>query len=276
VVFEPPAQGSLLQSPRETLEAVISRGSRTERYGREWIVGPTETRRHTLSGRIGFRGEGGFAELWDEATSDFVEYAIPNGLTAPFAIDLEMLTGLMQVRPPLIRVNSLIGAFEKLLADSDGRWLIRGAARETSLDEWKSSVAKVTSVRMTVRIPNPEWQGAPDLKDILENAEADVVNMEMQSEAGLNLDSPFVAQTQHHIDRGYGEARYVGVTHDVSGAHETVYSTRFGSEEVSDEVAADQQTGEVPPEALRERLVGSPEPEETGRHDAPGEGAVER
>ena len=218
-----------------------------------------------LSGRIGFRGDGGIAELWDEAREDFVEYAMPAGLTAPFAIHLDTLQGVIQVRPPVIRVNSLLGAFEKLLADEDDkRWRVQGAERQVSLSDWKARVSKITSVRFSVRIPNPHWADAPDLQTVMEDAEAEVVTLELQNEAGLDLTAPFVAQTEHHVARGYGDARYIGTAEDASGVHETVYSTKLGAEEISDEEPADPQTGEVAPESLRQRLEGLAVLEETG------------
>lgn len=272
IVFEPPAQGSLLRSPGEVIQLALARGRRTERYGRTWIVGPTEVHNRVLSGRIGFRGDGGIAELWDEEREDFVEYAMPAGLTAPFAVHLDTLRGAIQVRPPVIRVNSLLGAFEKLLLDADDRrWNVRGAERQMTLSDWKAQVGKITQVRFHVKVPNPHWADAPDLQTVMEDAEAEVVTLELQNDSGLNLDAPFVAQTENHVERGYGDARYVGVVEDVSGVHESVYSTKLGAEEISDEEAVDPDTGEVAPESLRHRIEGQAVLEETGGR-APTEG----
>ncbi|WP_263731201.1 hypothetical protein [Cellulomonas sp. SG140] len=235
-------------------------------------MGPTELDQEVLSGRIGFRGEGGTAELWDDATSDFVEYAIPAGVTAPFAVDLAVLSAVVQVRPPAIRVNSLIGAFEKLLAETgDGKWTIHGAGRPMTLSDWKATVVKITEVRFTAKIPNPHWAGAPDLQTVMEQAEAEVINLELRNEGGLNLNADFIAQTEHHVvDRGYGEARYTGIAEDVSGLRETVYDTKLGTEETSDEVEADPSTGEVSREVLRGRLVAPIVREETDLRGRPG------
>lgn len=263
VELVPPRQESLFGGPAQHVEEVLWGGNRTVRYGRTWIVGPVERSGSVLSGRIGFLGATSVAELWDEERGDFVEHAVPQGLTAPFAVDLSNLRAALQVRPPLIRINSLIGALEALLSDEGARWKIRGVARQTSLPEWLQSVDKVTAVRMTARIPNPHWSGAKDLQALMESAEAEVVALELRSEEGLELDSPFLAQTQHHIERGYGEARYTGVVDDVSGARETVYSTKFGSEEVSAELAADPGTGEVPLPVMREHLASADNPADT-------------
>lgn len=126
-------------------------------------------------------------------------------------------------------------------------------------------------MRFTVKVPNPRWQGAPDLQAVMEESEAEVVSLEVENEAGINLDAPFIAQTEHHVERGYGDARYVGLARDESGVHETVFSTKLGTEETTDEVAVDPKTGEVPQEALREHLETAGYPEETGQREGEGQ-----
>lgn len=258
----PPAQQTLLETPEEHILESISPGRRATRYGREWIVGQTSLeraeagRRHgDLTGRIGFQGEAGTAEIWDDDLQDFVPTAIPSGLTAPFAIDLQTLTAAMQPRGSVIRINSLIGAFEALLSAPGQRWQIVGLRNRMSLEEWKSSVSRVTTVKFWIREPNPHYFDAHNLKDIMEDVRSEAIQLEARNEAGLNADSSFIRETEGHIERGYGEAEYRGVRGEGSEARETVYSTKVGAEEESEEIPVDPETGEVDPSSLVEVLA---------------------
>jgi hypothetical protein len=248
----PPAQQTLLDTPEGHILEAISPGQRATRYGREWIVGQTTHEKEdfgagsgSLTGRIGFQGESGTAEIWDDDIQDFVPTAIPSGLTAPFAIDLDTLTAAMQPRGSIIKINSLIGAFEALLSADGDRWRVVGLRNPMSLEAWKNSVAKIISVKFTIREPNPHYFDAASLEDLMNDLESEAIQLEARNENGLNANSEFLKQTEGHIGRGYGEGEYKGVRGEGSQAHETVYSTRVGAEEESEEIAVDPTTGEV-------------------------------
>ncbi|QIZ98635.1 hypothetical protein [Leifsonia sp. PS1209] len=256
--FIPPAQQTLLDSPEEHILKAVAPGRRANRYGREWIVGQTvlevdgSSAPRVLTGRIGFQGESGTAEIWDDELQDFVPTAIPSGLTAPFAIDLVTLSAAMQPRGSVIKINSLIGAFEALLNADGERWRLEGLKRPMSLAEWKETVSKVVSVKFTIREPNPHYHGARDLEEIMNDFESEVIQLEARNEKkGINTQADFLLETEAHIGRGYGEGEYHGVRGEGSDAHETVYSTRVGAEEESEEVPVDPDTGEVPSDELR-------------------------
>lgn len=269
----PPAQQTLLETPEEHILGAVAPGMRATRYGREWIVGQTslehvqpDGRFGDLTGRIGFQGESGTAEIWDDEIQDFVPTAIPSGLTAPFAIDLRTLTAAMQPRGSIIKINSLIGAFEALLSAPGQKWQIVGLRKPMSLEEWKSSVSKITTVKFWIREPNPHYHGARNLEDIMGDLRSEAIQMEARSEAGLNSDSSFIRETEGHIERGYGEAEYKGVRGKGSEARETVYSTKVGAEEESDEVPVDPASGEVAASALVEVLAKATQGENNGAH----------
>ena len=253
----PPAQPTLFGPQAHVIE-VLQGGNRITRYGRTWIVGPVTTESGALVGRLGFQGNESVTELWDEEAGDFVGLAIPTGMTAPFAVDLGTLRASVQVRPPLIRINSIIGALEQLLSEGGERWKVRGMAREMPLDVWLASVTRVTTVRMIARVPNPHYHGEKDLESLMESSEAEAISLEIRADGGVNIHAPFIRQTQNHIDRGYGEARYVGEVEGLSGTRESVYSTKLAAEEVSDGLPVDEQ-GEVPSDLLRNHLARAQE-----------------
>lgn len=269
LILQPPAQISLLETPRQQVELAISPGNRTTRYNRTWIIGQTELNGNVLSGRIGFQGDG-TTDIWDDDRKDFVEIAIPAGTTAPFAINLETLQAAMQARGSLIKIQSLIGAFEALLLESGFKWKIVGLSRSVSLAEWKKSVTKVTSIRFTIRKPNPHYHGAKNLEDLMGEMETETIRLEAIAEAaGVNVQSEFIMETESHIERGYGEAEYRGVKGTGSEAYDSFYVTNVGTEEDSEEAEVDPETGEVPTPTLRKMLTQLPKKVENGEHADP-------
>lgn len=63
VILVPPDAGTLFPSQEEYVAEALSPGKNVERYGREWIIGRTEIDGDILTGRVGFRGAEGMAEV---------------------------------------------------------------------------------------------------------------------------------------------------------------------------------------------------------------------
>lgn len=180
---------------------------------------------------------------------------MPAGLTAPFVVNLRTLRMALQPRGSAIKLNGLIGAFRALLAQGGDQWRIETPTKVMTFVQWRSSVDRVTAVKFRLRKPNPHWQGAPDLEAVMEEAEAAVAILELENEDGIDSASQFVAQSQVHVERGYGEARYVGVRGaGTSEARETVYNSSIGSEEESVDIPVGED-GEVTQADLAEALV---------------------
>lgn len=248
LILQPPEQSSLFMADREWIVSRMHRGATAVRYGREWIVGKTEVSGDVLTGRIGFRGAEGMAEVWNDEERDFEAIAVPQGQAAPFAIDLRSFRLAIQSRP-LLKLNGLIGAIEALLSEDDFRWRISSPRAVMSFSEWRASVERVTKVRLRVVKPNPHYRDTPNLEALLEQAEAEVVLMELQAESGIDTDATFIAESQEHIDAGYGEAIYRGV----SAGRETVFNTKLHTEETYEELEVTLD-GEVPHESLKAML----------------------
>ena len=255
----PPEQGTVLRTPAEHVVQTLRPGNSVTRYGREWIVGGTTLSGDTLTGRIGFRGAEGVAEVWNDDAQDFHAIAVPAGVTAPFAVDLGRLRMAVQTRGSDIKLASLIDAFGALLSEPNQRWVLKSPQREMSFAEWRRNVSKVTSVRFRVRKPNPHYQDTPNLEALLEQAEATLVTLQMTSDDGLDTDSTFIAESQSHIERGYGEAVY----HGVSDHGESIYNTAYRAEEVAQEADVNDD-GEVSQDSLTEALSQEDTSGETG------------
>jgi hypothetical protein len=251
----PPPMEDFLETPAEHIQSSIAPGKRATRYGREWIVGKTEFDGQYLLGRFGYRGESGVAEIFDEELQDFVELATPSGLTVPFAIDTFALEVAAQPRGK-ISANSIASAITALLNTSGMRWKVLNERQKVTLDEWKTSVVRVTAVRFTIREPNPHYHDAHNLEDLMKQLESEVIQLEARNEnGGLDLDAPFLRETEGHVARGYGDAEYQGVKMVEGEPRTTRYSTSVGSEEEAQAVEVDASSGEVAPSTLRHVLA---------------------
>lgn len=266
VLLVPPMDTPLITKFRSVDEYILdalSPGRSVVRYQREWIVGQTTVDNRILSGRIGFRGADGMAEVWNEERRDFEAVAVPAGLTAPFAVNLRSLEMALQPRGAAIKLNGLIGAFRGLLSREEGGWRILTRHKQISFENWRASVDRITAVKFSLRKPNPRWVGAPDLQTVMETAKAEVVSLEARSVEGLDTESGFIAQSQRHVERGYGESQYVGERGTgTSEVHESVYNSRLGSEEDSVEVPLGPD-GEVSASDLANTLADRNDPQDT-------------
>src|SRR5437588_7964014 len=105
VRFVPPLQIGLFTNLSDLLVERLSPGNRVTRYGREWIIGRTQTEDRVLSGRLGFVAEGAVTEVRDEKAKDFRDETTERGATTTFAISLDRFTAFIQERSD-IRINS--------------------------------------------------------------------------------------------------------------------------------------------------------------------------
>lgn len=248
----PPREPHLFSdSDGQRVANALSPGSRAESYGREWIVGKTSFRNGVLTGRIGFEKTEGTAEIWDEEKLDFKEVAIPQGLTAPFAVNLESLQLSFQPRGA-IKANGLMRAVRELLSLEGEKWEVESLRRKVSFEEWKDSVQLITRAKFDVKKPNPHYMNTPDLEAVLEQAEAEYAKLEIASKDGLDLEADFLQQTLDHVDRGYGAAEFRGIR-SIAGGNtvETTYSTEVGSEDEAVEAIVGVE-GEVAPDKMAE------------------------
>ncbi|AFA74205.1 hypothetical protein GPOL_c31900 [Gordonia polyisoprenivorans VH2] len=260
--FVPPESGSLFETPTEQLRARLTPGASSESYGREWRIGRVQTRDDVLTGRLGFSGEGGVEEIWDDEAKDFRDQISYRGVTTVFAVHLEQFTGLVQDRAPAIKVDSAIRALRLILndgiKDKTLHWKVEAYRRKATLSEWRRSVTRVTKVRFSLAEPNPSWQGAKDLEDLFAQTGSHSATAIFENAAGLDVDAEFIKQSQNHVDRGYGDGRYTGVIDGPDG-EETVskYNSAIGIEEQNDELAADPN-GEVNVDVMRSHLLELP------------------
>jgi hypothetical protein len=231
-----------------------------------WHIGRVEVEDGFLYGLLGFEGSG-TAELWNEDTKDFQEAATPVGVASPFAIDLSNLGLAFQTRSQDIQVTSFIGAMQKILREATGEeWSIEAVRATMSFSQWRATVRVVYQMRFRVEPPNPNYEGRPDLKRLIEDANLNVANIDLHSDSGIVTDADIVRQLLEHGDLGYGP--YVAVGNRVVNDQdvETVYSSALHGETEIAVRPANPETGEVERETLKRELTGPSDVEHAGEH----------
>ncbi|MEV6891014.1 hypothetical protein [Kribbella sp. NPDC051137] len=250
----PPAQPSLLTDPGEAVATALSSGLAVERYQRTWRVGGLQRISGALVGRLGF--ESTHAEdLWDPEIQDFEEVEVPGGVAAPFAVGVDDLLVVFQIRSPFIRINSFVGALRTLLRESteqDG-WTVEAVQQSQTFAEWRRSVTRVTRLRVRVLRPNPNYEGRPSVENLIESARLSSANLDLRSE-DIDTDAEIVRELLDHVDRGYGDGTVVGQRETVGGEVETVYTTGMSGSTDLAELPVDPESGEVDRQTLAEEL----------------------
>lgn len=267
VQLEPPSQGDLYTSPREAALAAFVPGTSTSRYNRTWLMGQSRIEQDEfLVGRIGFEADGGVAEVWDSGRQDFTEVAIPSGVTSQFVIDLRDLTMVFQTRGSIIKVNSFIGAMQALLRESTGQdWTLVTSQRKINFEDWRASVDRITRIRFHIERPNPNYEGRPDVKRLLEGTNAVAGTFELQNPDGLATDGEIVEQLLQHVLMGYGDASVVGQRDAEGRIVDSLYETRLQGESELHELPADEH-GDVPVDELRRELTGDRDAAQSDEH----------
>jgi hypothetical protein len=260
----PPRQESLLGSAADLLVEALQPGNSTERYNRLWRLGRTYVEDRVVFGRLGFERSGA-ADLWNEEKRDFIETEVPGGVAAPFALSLDNFLLVFQTRSQDIRVTSFIGAMQGILRDATGdpTWRIESARHPTSFQEWRASVSRVSRLHFNVVPPNPNYQGRPDVRRLIEELRLSAASLDLRSDEDIDTDADLVGQLLDHVERGYGTATAVGERATPEGTRETVFNSEIQGEAEVTERPADPATGEVQPDVLREELTRSALEEES-------------
>jgi hypothetical protein len=236
-------------------EATIP-GTAAERYERIWRMGQFDEVEGYLFGRIGFQAAG-VTELWNSDINDFEEASLPAGTTAPFALNLDLGELAFQRRPSKgIRPQSFVGAFQAPLNEASTltTWRVRQDSRKVEWSDWVSSVDRVTLLRFRLERPNPDWIGRERVEEIIEGANASLMDAVLQADDdaldGLDLSDETVHQFIEHSSR-YGKFQAEA---ERSGEADPVIWHSDGEVVPERRVSADPETGEASPEGLRREL----------------------
>lgn len=158
---------------------------------------------------------------------------------------------VFQLRGNDIDVGSFTNALQAIMrSNSRYHWSISPLRREIGFYDWAKSVT-VTELKATVRRPNPNYKGRPDIRDFLEGPGA--VQAEAKWKAGdgsgLDIEDHLI---QQFVDHAYGK-RYGSITARGRRDDAEVTFDKQG-EERSQTVSADEETGDVGLEVLDQVL----------------------
>ncbi|WP_326629832.1 DUF4747 family protein [Nonomuraea fuscirosea] len=249
-----PAQPSLFDTPAERLQHAMQSGTRTTWYRRMWRLGGIEVTDGFLRGRLGCDTEVG-ADNWSEEELDFIPTRLAGGVASPFVIRLSDFAMVFQVRSPVIRVTSFIGALKSMLREQmDQNWDIETISRNRSFPEWRRSVARVTRLHIRLERPNPNYEGRPDVERLIEQMRLSSATLELRSEDGIETDTDLAQQLLDHVARGYGQASAAGTRGAGDLAVETVWESQLHGETLITGINIDPDTGEATFEELFEEV----------------------
>lgn len=246
----------------QELRSSLRPGEAITRYNKTWRMARWTEDNGYIFGRIGFQREIGRTEVWDDRIQDFVAQAMRGGQTSPFAIRLSNRRVVFQLRSNEIERGSFTGALQALLNEASKayKWRVLIDRAEVPWEIWIESVERVTKLAVTVRAPNPDYQGKDEIEDLLEHADAEVARIVLEAgPGGINLTaSDIVRQAIAHADAGHGSYRAEGIRR---GRRRRELRTTWDSSEVlpSRRVTATEDR-EAPHSALRRELeAGTPE-----------------
>lgn len=213
------APASLLEEDgfRDALLQALDPAVTVERYSRSWRLSQPTAEDEWVTGRLGFLEPATTAGInYSEDTQDFIEVEEQHagGTFSNFAVHVPSQYIIFELKPQPneIRPASFVGALRAILQqDQFARLTAELVFDSAKLNEWLDSVDKVSSIKISLRRPNPDYTGRPEsIKRILEATNASKVRIEAESEEeGLEVrDSDLREYTDYAED--YGSIRATG------------------------------------------------------------------
>jgi len=248
---------------RARIDAALHPGTAIERYGREWRMGQNRRDGEVVIGRIGYQRPGELAELWDDDANDFRETRLVDGLTSPFALNLENFALVFQLRSGRIKHTSFTGAFQALLnhASGDTLWRVRPIVQGVDWERWEGAVTRVRHIEFKLERPNPNYHGRGQVERIIEGANARLARLVLDADPadpdGIDITDALVRESIEHAIGDYGTVKAIGDIRTDEGIQESVWRSDIEGSPIETRVPVDPETREANPEALRDELPQS-------------------
>lgn len=228
---------------------------------KEWLMARTHFAGAVIFGRLGFERTGD-EPMWDPEAMDIGTRTAERLQVAPFAIDAESLHVVFQIRPPHITAPGFAKALQALMNEASpaARWRVKQIERDESYDHWRARAKRVTKISVKVRRPNPHYDQKP-VEDLVENLNAKVATLSAAADVddpqGIDTEDEFLNAMIEHATERNGEFKAIG--EDADG-RPISYSSKVKTAEAT--VPADSETGDVPPDVLRNELQAETDWEE--------------
>ena len=184
------------------LMSSLTQGAQVQWRGRAWHMGRFRADGELTFGRIGFERPGDVVDIWDDELQDFRKQPQTEGRTSRFVIDFVRQRVAFHVRPGMIEPYTFAGAFRALLnvsAPQGWRWDVQPSVVGVGWEEWVKSVDRVTRITFSLNPPNPDWEGRPVIKELVDGPGTDHATVGFTSTSGVNTDADVVRQAVDHV-----------------------------------------------------------------------------
>lgn len=256
ILHEGKAGGAIARA----LEQSLVTGAHIDRHRRTWTMGQTRRIGSSVIGRLGAESGRGRADLWDEKAKDFRTRPVPEGVTTPFAINLNRMRMAFQLRYGLER-SAVAGALTVLLNDNTPYpgWLATAVVDPITWEDFLAEVDTLERVSVRIDRPNPHYGNRKRVESLIEASNAEVVRIAVEAQPGesIDLSQDLLAQALAHVEAGYGVRTARGHLEE-GGVAKYDSSKQSAPPEVR--VPADAETGDALFNGLR-RAAGEATPD---------------
>lgn len=233
------------------INEVLAATNSVERYKRRWRLSkPVEQASGSvLTGKLGFERLGQIeAAIYDENRQDFVNFEERSqmGSFVHYVLHYESQYMVVEIKPPDIKPESVRGALRGLVRENPygHGFEIDFVSNGQAFTDWLSSVSQVSTFKVSLRRPNPDFSDRPrEIRELLEQSNAARVSIDARSARDESLEieaSLFGAYAEYATDehgrvqaRGFGEdtpSSYDSDRHRLSEAVD--FSEKESSKEV--------------------------------------------
>lgn len=230
-------------------------GTEVTRHNRKWkLSGRTEVEPLLWAGHIGFVREGDLTTWdWDDDTNEFIRREASSGVVVPFIINLEHRIVSFQLVSGEVRPNTVTTNLRALLnVERTYAWAVRPVSFRRTFVEWRASVSRVASLRVSLEYPNPSWTGREKVEDLVDGLGANAVHLKARAEEGetIHTDADWFTQLMDHVRRGYGRSVMVGSDKETGVESQYVETAEGGTVPATNRISADEGAAEATVEEL--------------------------
>ena len=131
-----------------------------------------------LAGKLGFERVGqSEAAIYNETRQDFIslEERSQKGAFVHYIVHHDSQYMVVEIKPPDIKPESIRGALRGLVRENPygHRFDVDFVSNGEAFTDWLSSVSQVSTFKVSVRRPNPDYSGRPrEIRELLEQSNA--------------------------------------------------------------------------------------------------------
>ena len=260
---------------RSALEQSWVAGVEVTRYGRTWRLSKwTRPDGRLWAGRMGFVKEGELSTLtWDAFEQDFVRGEASSGIVVPFVVSEDYRLVSFQLLSGEVRPTTVTSNLQRLLsAEGTHFWRIRPLVIRQTLEEWLTSVHRISEFDAVLTYPNPDWTGRAKVENLMTSLEAYTLQIKAKAagNSSIDVESDWFRQSMDHVRFGYGKATLAGPDSYTGDESKYVETPDGGTVPAIDRVIASDDAVEVTVDELIEKqfnIIGRQQQGGMARHE---------